>query len=84
MELSTEERNVLKAFREHAWFNILEKINQCALNDLTKMLMVADLNDQESLAIIQKNQLYLKARSDFLYDIDSHIQDIQESQVKLM
>jgi len=40
-----------------------------------------DLENVENIAIIKKNQLYSKARKDFLWNIDAHLSEISEVNV---
>ena len=66
MKLTKEELNQLKEMRETQWFKILERIEKEERQKLWEMLLTADLNDENQMKIIRENQIYVKARQDFL------------------
>ena len=66
MKLTKEELNQLKEMRESAGWKILERIEEEERRKLWEMLLTADLNDENQMKIIRENQIYVKARQDFL------------------
>lgn len=66
MKLTKEELNQLKEMRESAGWKILERIEEEERRKLWEMLLTADLNDENQMKIIRENQIYAKARQDFL------------------
>ena len=66
MKLTKEELNQLKEMRESAGWKILERIEEEERRKLWEMLLTADLSDENQMKIIRENQIYVKARQDFL------------------
>lgn len=66
MKLTKEELAQLKEMRESAGFKILERIEEEERQKLWEMLLTADLSDENQMKIIRENQIYVKARQDFL------------------
>lgn len=66
MKLTKQELNYLKEMRETQWFKILEKIEEEERRKLWEMLLTADLSDENQMKIIRENQIYAKARKDFI------------------
>lgn len=66
MKLTKEEINQLKELRQHPWFKILERIEEEERRKLWEMLITAKLDDEEQMKILRENQIYAKARKDFL------------------
>lgn len=75
MKLSKDQKEELRALKNHPWFKILELIEKEAKNDLWELLLKADLTKEDQLEVLKKNQLYMKAREDFLQNIDRHLQE---------
>ena len=66
MKLTKQELNYLKEMRETQWFKILEKIEEEERRKLWELLLTADLSDENQMKIIRENQIYAKARKDFI------------------
>ena len=66
MKLTKQELNQLKEMRESAGWKILERIEEEERQKLWEMLLTADLSDENQMKIIRENQIYTKARRDFL------------------
>lgn len=66
MKLTKQELNQLKEMRESAGWKILERIEEEERQKLWEMLLTADLSDENQMKIIRENQIYVKARQDFL------------------
>lgn len=75
MKLNSDQKEELRALKNHSWFKILELIEKEAKNDLWELLLKADLTKEDQLEVLKKNQLYMKAREDFLQNIDRHLQE---------
>ena len=75
MKLDKDQKEDLKSLKNHPWFKVLELIEKQAKNDLWELLLKADLTKDDQLEVLKKNQLYMKAREDFLQNIDRHIQE---------
>lgn len=82
LQLTKDEKEILKAFKNHEWFRILEKIENEARLIFAENLEVADLDNPAHLKILRDNQIYSKARKDFYSNIDRYTQEIQESRIK--
>jgi len=76
MKITKEEKELLKELKNHPWFKILEKIEDEAINNLWKFLLNSDLNNEKDIEVIKKNQIYVKARRDFMKNIDNHLKEI--------
>jgi len=81
IQLTAQDREDLKLLKNHPWFRVLEKIEVDASISLGNALQTMDLENVENIAIIKKNQLYSKARKDFLWNIDAHLSEISEVNV---
>jgi len=76
MILTEEQKQELKNLKQHPWFKILEMIELEASRDLGKILSIANLDDENVLKTIKKNQIYMTARQDLLQNVDNHLQSI--------
>lgn len=84
MILNEDDKRQLKELKKHPWFKILERLEQEASNILFKHLSNFDLSNPESIKIIQKEQIYQKARNDFIYNTEDHLKEIQEFNTEWM
>lgn len=73
MILTEEEKNQLKQLQNHAWFKVLEKIEKEARDILFSQLSVLNLEDKNNLETIKRHQIYQKARTDFLFNVRTHL-----------
>ena len=76
MILTTDQLESLKQIKKHPWYKVLELIEETASNNLWNLLLEADLTKEENLKIVKDNQLYIKARRDFLQNIEKHLKEI--------
>jgi len=81
MKLTKDQKRSLEQLKNHEGYKVLELIEKEAREDLWAFLLTSDLNNKEDLEIIQKNQLYVKARKDFLENINTHVQEIYTPEV---
>lgn len=82
IKLTTEEKDILRAFTKSDAFRILKKVEDDAMKELSGTLMIGDLSDPEVLEIIKKNQIYMNARRDFFSNTEKHVSDIVMPQQK--
>lgn len=76
MKLKKEEKEYLKSLVEHPWFAVWERIEEEARNRLWQSILNADLSDEKQLNTIRENQIYVKARADFLNNIKTYKTEI--------
>lgn len=81
MQLTKDEKESLKAIKNHPWYKVLEKIHEEAMTNLwIRLLTKSDLEKPEDIAIIQKNKIYIQARSDFFRDTEKHLREIYSNE----
>lgn len=73
MILTEDEKSQLKQLQNHPWFKVLEKIEKEARDILFSQLSVLNLEDKNNLEIIKRHQIYQKARTDFLFNVRTHL-----------
>lgn len=66
MKLTPQQITDLKALETMPWFKVLQEIEQEERVKLWEMMMSWDLSDEAQLKVIRENQIYVKARRDFL------------------
>lgn len=77
MNLNKEDKESLKALKNHPWYKVLEKIHEEALTQLgIELLTKSDLDNSDHIAILQKNKIYIQARADFFRDTEKHLREI--------
>jgi hypothetical protein len=77
MQLTKDQKEYLQSLKVHPWFKVLEMIEQDALSELWKyVLLNSDLSNEEHLKVLKTNQIYCKARKDFLQNIENHLTEI--------
>lgn len=67
--LNKDQKEAIKSLVQHPWWKVVELINETDLNELGRNLLNADLTNLETIKIIQENQIYTKARNDFVRSI---------------
>ena len=72
MKLTQQQLADLKALEIMPWFKVLQEIEQEERIKLWELMMSWDLNDENQLKVIRENQIYVKARKDFLNTYKRH------------
>jgi len=78
MNLTEKEIEALSWLKKHPWYTVLQKIEQEARNKVWDYILQANLSDKKQLEIIKENQIYVKARKDFLENVENHTTEIYE------
>jgi len=78
MNLTENEIEALAWLKKHPWYTVLKKIEQEARTKVWDYILQANLSDKKQLEIIKENQIYVKARKDFLENIENHSAEIYE------
>lgn len=78
MSLTEKEIEALKSLKKHPWYLVLQKLEQEARQKVWDYILNADLTNKEQLNIIKENQIYVKARKDFLENVDKYTAEIYE------
>lgn len=83
MKLTTEQVELLKWLTNHPWFTLIEQIEEEASNKLGQSILNADLWNDKHIEKLRENQIYAKARKDFLVNIKKHTMDTYTNDIKL-
>lgn len=75
--LTEEDRANLKQLTKHAWYKVLERLERDLLQEYLSAYKHIDLKNPKSIEILKTVQIYVRAREDFLRDVNKHIQEIQ-------
>ena len=73
MQLTEDQRKSLTDLKNSPWYAVLVMIEERELSRLLKWGMFKDLSKDENIKDLQNQQLYARARSDFLLNIESHL-----------
>lgn len=76
MKLSKDNIEALKSLVKHPGFAVVEQLEEQARIKLWQWILDVDLTDEKNLKIIKENQVYTKARADFLQNIKKHTAEI--------
>lgn len=74
--LTKDQKESLKSLVNHPWWDVVEKIEEEARIVLWNQLMEADLDDEKQRNILRENQIYVKARKDFLQNIRNNTTEV--------
>ncbi len=66
MKLTPQQLNDLKALWDMPWFKVLLAIEEEERIKLGNLMLEANLEDEKKRKIVSDNQIYIKARKDFL------------------
>lgn len=66
MKLTQQQLADLKALEQMPWFKVLVEIEKEARIKLWNDFLDMDLSNEDNLKILRENQIYIKARKDFL------------------
>ena len=75
MKLTKEQKEDLKALTKHKGFKVLETIEEEQTNKLWQMFLTQDITDEKVQKVIREQQIYAKARKDFLNNAAKHIKE---------
>jgi len=67
--LTKDQKESLKSLTNHPGWKVVEMIEEEARIELGNKLMIADLEDTAQLKVLRENQIYAKARKDFMQNI---------------
>jgi len=76
MELTQQEKDTLKAFKLSEAYKILKKIEQEQFSLLGQVLLRGDLTDPKFLEEMKTQKVYVKARKEFLENVNKHCKGI--------
>ena len=81
MKLTKDEKEALKAIKNHHWYKVLEKIHEEAIKNLwISILTNSDLDNPQDITIIKRNKDFIQARSDFFRDTEKHLREIYSNE----
>jgi hypothetical protein len=81
--MTKDQIDLIKSLTNHPWWTIIKQLEQEAMNKLWQSMLKVDLNNEEHLKVLRENQIYVKARKDFLENIEKQTLDIYENEIKL-
>jgi hypothetical protein len=81
MQLTKEQKDILKELKASHGFRLLQLIEKEALDSLGRLCLDGNLDDPKVLETIKLNKIYAKARSDFLFNTDKHLSEIYTPKV---
>lgn len=76
MKLTEEQKGALKALKNSYGWEVLKMVEEEAMVKLAKQLYESDLDNDKHVETIKKNQIYMKARRDFMANVESHTREI--------
>ncbi len=83
MKLTKDQKELLQSLVKHPWWTIVEQIEIEAGIELWKTMRKADLSNENHLKILRENQIYCKAREDFIQGIKKQTIDVYTQDIKL-
>lgn len=72
MKLTENEKNILREGKKTEFYQLMKKINDDALVNFSIMLASVNPRTEDWIKMIEDSQIYVKARKDFLTDIERH------------
>jgi len=76
MKLTKDEIDSLRSLKNSPGYAVLLKIEEDAKNKLANKLFESDFSNPSHLKVLEKNQIYMRARRDLFENIDSHSREI--------
>ena len=76
MKLTDEQKKYLKELKESAGYRVLMLIENDARASLSELLFKSDFSNPENIKVLERNQVYQKARDDLFKNIDSHTREV--------
>lgn len=76
MELTTQEKQLLKEMRETQGYRILKRIEKEEEDVLFRRLATFDIDNERDREEIKKWQIYQRARNDFFQNTEHHLKEI--------
>lgn len=76
MKLTQDQIDTLKSFKKHPWYQVLMMLEEDARHRMWDYIINADLDDAKQIELIKTNQIYAKARKDFLMNLDEATAEI--------
>lgn len=76
MKLTQDQIDTLKSFKKHPWYQVLMMLEEDARHRMWDYIINADLDDVKQIELIKTNQIYAKARKDFLMNLDEATAEI--------
>lgn len=81
MVLNPEEKESLKAMKNHPWYKVLVKIHEDAVAQLgINILLNANLDNEDDIAILKRNKIFMEARQSFFNDTEKHLREIYSNE----
>jgi len=75
MKLTDKQKEDLTWLTKHPWFKVLELIEEEQKIKLGNKILDVDLDDDKNKDFIKKQQIYIKARRDFLSNVSKHLKE---------
>mgnify|MGYP005614662601 FL=1 len=72
MKLNEDQKNILREGKKTEFYKIMKMINDDALVNFSLMLAKVDVRTEVWIKMVEDSQIYVKARQDFLTDIERH------------
>lgn len=72
MKLTEDQKNILREGKKTEFYKIMKMINDDALVNFSLMLATVNPRTEDGIKMIEDSQIYVKARKDFLTDIERH------------
>jgi len=76
MKLTKDQIQALKSLKNHPGYQVLIMIEEDARHRMWDYIINANLEDKDQLEVIKANQIYCKARQDFLNNLDNATAEI--------
>ena len=81
--LTKDQKDLIKWLTNHPGWIIVKNLEEEAMNKLWKAMLSSDLWNETHLNILRENQIYVKARKDFLQNIENNTLEVYENELKL-
>ena len=82
MQLSKDQIDQLKQLTKMPWWKIIKEIEDEVTNTLWRELLRSKLTDKD-IEIIKRNQIYMEARQDFIFNIEKHLKEVYTPEFNL-
>jgi len=81
--MTQEQKELIQSLVKHPWWTIIKNIEQGSMNKLGQTMLQVDLSNEAHLKTLRENQIYVKARKDFMENIEKQTMEIYENEIKL-
>ncbi len=74
--MNKDQLESLKSLLKHPGWAVVEELEERERARLSEKLWTANLDDPQELAIVRSNQIYIKARKDFILNVKANTGEI--------